>query len=326
MRRNSTLLGFMLCAVCSACVWMGFNFIPALFLFMPALIAFIGLRFSTLYFIAAAAFTAVSAYFNAPGVWEGAGVIVMALIPGYLIMTLLRRRRPYRTAVCAAAAGSAAGMYCALCVPSLIAYANPFAALENSVEEIMQGAAALLQYTDPSAVTDEAFMSDLASLIPDMFMPGLIVSALASGLACVVICRALMLKTRYAGGLKPMARFRMWRLSKSFCIGCLVLFAGALIVLYSEINGAYGIWNTVLTIIILPFALQGISYQIFIQQVRKPPLWAKLMFWAPIALLFPVSLLLLAALGLIEQARHLRARILAVMEKESRTGGKDGRD
>ncbi len=123
-------------------------------------------------------------------------------------------------------------------------------------------------------------------------------------LLCVRLCR------RAGTPIKPMHRFMLWQMPKSFMGGMIILALGTLLASLIGVSAMDAVVAAVGVIVLLPFAVQGLSVLWFILHVRRPGGIMSGLLVVILVFTFPMSILSLAIMGAFEQLIHLRRRML----------------
>ena len=222
----------------------------------------------------------------------------------------LRFKKPYRTAAVSAAAAIAAGYYCLLCLPSLLAGEGPFAAMEETLLTLADAMASLGREFaqagfDAAATEPMVELLRAASLLAPEITCIIIVSCgMAFGLMDVVLARRMALAAK--AQLKPMAPFPLWQLSKNYTIGAAVLFVSALLVLLLKLNNANAVFVVAECVIFLPLMLMGVCFMDFLTRITGGNgKLRRALFYVCIVMLFPYSAIFLHLFGLQYLIAHI---------------------
>lgn len=225
----------------------------------------------------------------------------------------LRFKKPYRTAAVSAAAAIAAGYYCLLCLPSLLAGEGPFAAMEETLLTLADAMASLGREFaqagfDAAATEPMVELLRAASLLaPEITCIMIVSCGMAFGLMDVVLARRMALAAK--AQLKPMAPFPLWQLSKNYTIGAAVLFVSALLVLLLKLNNANAVFVVAECVIFLPLMLMGVCFMDFLTRITGGNgKLRRALFYVCIVMLFPYSAIFLLILGLVDRISRLRRR------------------
>lgn len=277
---------------------------PCLFL-LPALLAYPilrGQRGLALFTFAAAVLGVLAASA------QEAGYMLAAFLPAALLLALFfRRGLPYRSALSALALCFALARYAMLCLPSLLAGEEAYAAVRAQIALVMEAYVQMgsLVGLAPSAAL-AALMEEMA---PEITMVVVIAPALLFALLNVLLLRFACVRTGIE--LRPMAPYYEWRLSKESLTGALILLGGALIVRFFSLKNAAAVSTAIETLLLCQFALNGFCYMDFmaLQVLRQPP-WRRAMRYVLYGLFFMygATVIYLAVMGLLDCLLSLRAR------------------
>ncbi len=161
------------------------------------------------------------------------------------------------------------------------------------------------------------FGSTLAAKLP-IIMPATICALSAfMGLFNMLVCTRLLKRTNIE--LKNMNAFALWRLPKSFIQGLGLMALGTFLASLLRIHAMDAVVPAVLAVAIIPFSVQGLSTLRFFILLRTSRTLLQVLLIAIIVFSFPLSVLSLALVGLIEQMFKLRQRIIDKVEKWSKS-------
>ena len=164
----------------------------------------------------------------------------------------------------------------------------------------------------PQARIDEFALTytRLAVMLPTYMPAALCMIGAAMGLSNLLFCMRFCRKTIADATIKPMRRFIFWRLPRSFIRGAMFLIAGTFVLFLLDAPGIQAASNVVSTIIMIPFAVQGVSvlFFMFYTGMTRPHMRALLII--ALVLSFPVSVFFLMLYGALEQLFHLRRRLM----------------
>lgn len=242
------------------------------------------------------------------GIYYALEALAGVCVPAAIYYFAFSRRKPYRSALAAAAVSITAGQYFRYALVDLMAGSAPFTNLAALVREV--GGVMAAGGAQTGALADNALfletIGDMADLVPDIMLAAIIAVSMAAALFGTVLCYLL---ARKRTELKPMARLADWKLSKTFFFGSLILGAAAAIAGLSKLNSGTSITLALLTVALLPLAAQGVAMQVFVYCMRKRGRGFQIAVWVMSALLFPYSIMYFAVGGLMEQLMHMRRRL-----------------
>ncbi len=281
-------------------------FVPFAAHLMPAFLAFV--------------FAAWGAYGIVPAL-AGASAVTLAFLPpaeaGYLLALyvpaaliagfFIRKKLPWRTAVVASAFAMGAAMYLNLCLPSMLAGSNPFAAFKEAIAETSR---ALLDEFGALAPRDEAALSlvreaflTLRDIAPQIAMYIIAGASMFFSLVNVLIARALAKKA--GAEMRPMAHFALWQLSEQYAYASLAAIAGVLAVMFIGLENADAVFALGTSVVVMPLMLTGICYVEFnIRMGGRNKQGRRVAFYIFAALLLPYSLIFLGLMDRITKARR----------------------
>lgn len=282
--------------------------VPVGMLVVPGLFAYLLLAGGTAQYLVALAVVGA-------GVFAIGGVnglpFLLLFLPAPLYMGLmLKRKAAYFETALACAGMFAALLYLSLNLPDLLAGEAPFSSMQQMTAKVLEETKALPMYemlhADAKALYDSTAGS-IVSLVPvgaPAFICGLAAFCALGNLICCV-------KMSAAAGapVRPLRKFMLWQLPKSFSTGMLILAAGVLLLYLLEFAAADAVLLAVVALGVIAFAVQGISMIAFLLHARKGK--GRGMLIALIVLLvftFPACIISLALVGLMEQFTRLRQR------------------
>ena len=278
---------------------------------LPAFLAFIACAWGMGCFALSCA-CAVAATALGCGLDMGAAAYMTGLfLPASVILALMiSAKRPWRTAVGLCCAALCAGLYCVVCLPSLIAGGGTFDTMVNVAKDIVYG-------TDTAFVyLREAFSrllpADYISLLPDLMpaMTTVFIMTLGMGLGFfdVIIARSLL--KRAGAQVRPMAPMPEWQLTRSFSWGAVILLIGLLVIVLNNIVYSEAISAAIELIVMAPYMLMGVCFFEFTGRKRAGNRAVRRVLGAAaLTLLMPYSLYGLALGGFIERTFRIRERI-----------------
>lgn len=297
----------------------------AVFLLLPAIYGFVWAAWGSAC-VAAALGTAAVALFACFGGSLDALYALGLFVPASLCVGYcLRNKKPYRTAAVSAAAAIAAGCYCLLCLPSIIAGKGPFAGVEEmllAVADAMKEVGGQLTGSGtavaPEAVENVVESIRSASLLaPEITCAMIVASGMAFGLLDVVLARRMAFVAKVE--LRPMAPFGLWQLSKNYTVSACVLLAAAVVTLLLRLNNASAVLIVAECVVLLPILLMGMCFMDFLTRVTAGNgALRRAISYVCIILLFPYSAVLLLILGLVDRVTRLRRRFRVREDKEQK--------
>lgn len=281
---------------------------PLLYL-LPALMAF------TLCFPAGCTLLALAIATAGTALLSGAEWMygLAYFLPATAVLVLcVRKKLSYRGAVMGASACFAIARYMDICLPSLLAGKDAFALMREVMTQITASVVSMAEATGhPIPAQTAALVVDFT---PQFTVLMVLLPALLFGFADVLLARFLCLR----GGmeLRPMAKMRHWQLSTDDLIGAGILTAGAIAVRVMALRYAGAIIWAIELILLAEFALNGLCYTVFTNQViRRRSTTGCVVQYLLYALFLPYSLFMLAILGLAECLLKLRRRYDAGMRQ-----------
>jgi len=244
---------------------------------------------------------------------SGMLLAAMTVAASLLLFYLLHRRIGYFDTAMAVAALFTLMLYLLIGVRDVISGATAFHSVSEMFSELY--AEFLAAANSAPGITAEQLRlmqdagPDIAAQIP-VYMPAILCGAGGlMGLANVLVCAKL---GRDAGvQLRPMRRFMFWRIPTDFMWGVLVMGAGLLIASAAGVTAMDAVAAAVLTVALMPFAIQGCSLLWFLSYVRRSGMFSGVMLFIVVLFTLPASLVVLVSLGVAEQAFHIRRRIIA---------------
>ena len=286
------------------------SFVPLLLMLLPGFFAFVAAAWGPVY-LGIALFTSALCAFAAAGLDIFTGILLLCLyVPATLVLVYhLVKKRPWRNAAAITAGALAAGLYCMLCLPSLLAGQGPFGQfteIMTTVTRQLVQAARDLQAPAATISLLEDYAAYLQLMAPDLLTSLLVAMAMACGFFDTLIARGLC---RAAGTpLRPMTAFHNWQLGKSFTYALLILLAGAFAVLLLDLNNATAMATAIEWIIGAPLALMGICFIAYYRRLRQKGTLYLVIAYGLIFLLLPTSSYILIGLGFFDRILRIRKR------------------
>ncbi len=282
---------------------LGGLFVPVLLL-LPVALAYVALCWGGAYtlfaFVAAGAGAAFAAGPQAPY------ALALLLPAAAALIVFFQRRLAYRSAVGCVTACFAIAYYLELCLPSLLAGQDAYAAMRELTRQVLSlydAMGAAMGYTLPAA-----FSAALLDMTPQFTMITVMATAMAFAFANVLLLRYAAQK----GGarLRPMAKLWDWRLTRESLVGAGILAVGAIAVRVLALTNAGAITVTIEMILLGEFALNGFCYSEYISRVLTRQSGARrALRYAIYILFFPYSLVVLCLTGIAECIFNLRDRL-----------------
>lgn len=262
-------------------------------------------------FVLAAAVSAAGIYLltGVTGLW-----ILAMLVPASICLTImLRKKGSYFDTALFTAAIYTACIYLLLNLTDIRNGSPAFYSLQQFFTQTWSSSLSL-SASMPELVAPEqlALLESagrvLAAQLP-VYMPAVLCAfggllGLFNLLLCVRLCR------RADVPIKPMHRFMLWQLPGSFTGGMITMALGVLLASLVGVSAMDAIVAAVFTLVLLPFAVQGLSVLWFILHVRGRGGIMSGLLVVILVLTFPMSVLSLAIMGAFEQLIHLRRRML----------------
>jgi uncharacterized protein YybS (DUF2232 family) len=284
-------------------------YVPALLIAVPGVLAFTWIAFGPLAFVLAV-LPGIAAAFMAADTMTAALFIFTWLPSAAVLAVFAIKQKSWRETLFYVSALLCAGYYLFMCLPSLIAGQPAFGSIVSAAEKMSPELIESFRAAgaDP-AMLDEftASLEAMTSMIPEVMLSIVLGAGIFSGLISVVAAKALSRKA-YAP-IRPMAKFELWQLPKGFLWGAIFMFAVALIGMLSGYTGFEAVYFAVLSVILIPLAVQGLSFEFYLTGRRKNPALARTVLFLALVLLFPFSIAALELLGTLEQMLKVRMRL-----------------
>ena len=240
---------------------------------------------------------------------------MLALLP-VILCVYAKKRLPHRYALLVLAVVLCLGNYFwAALVPMLNGEA-PYSALAEAWDSTV-----VASFT--SVFTEELagysgmleFLNSFTELLPNMFMPSVVLSAEFSAITLIFGFR--LWQKVFRKEPLPMAKFHNWRLPQSSIIGAIILIVGIILVYAFKVQQATAIALTFGLIVVSMFSVQGLAYLMFVLRITRSPKIMRVLLWVIAALLVPYSMILLAFIGLTEQIQKKRRKVLEYIKQEN---------
>jgi uncharacterized protein YybS (DUF2232 family) len=296
----SVLIG----AGCALCVY-----IPALLAVVPGILAFTWIAFGPFAFILAALPGIFAAFLSTDTLT--AALLIFIWLPAAAVLAVFAvKRKPWRETLFYACAVLCLGYYLFMCLPSLMAGQPAFGGIVSAAETMSAELTDSFKAAGADAALLEEFSGNLdliTSAIPKVMLSFILAMGIFSGLISAVTAKALARKTN--AGIRPMAKFELWQLPKGFLWGAIFMFAVALIGMLSGYIGFEAVYLAVITVILIPLAVQGLCFEFYLTGRRKNPALARTILFLAVVLLFPFSIAALELLGTLEQMLKVRIRL-----------------
>ncbi len=245
--------------------------------------------------------------------WTATAYIAGVLLPTAVALALLLRRGKgaYADMAMIAAALLSVGFYAYVCLPSLLETGNAFSAVQQIFYDTRDAAqelgAGTLGLTDAQLALMNGSLESAASAVPSV----LTAIVCAAGSLCGLFNLLIAQKLCYKAGLplRRMTKFTRWRLPPSSIVGFAILVAGCIVLAIVGVEWITAVWITVLTVIMLPLLIQGLSTALFFLTHNRMNAVVYVLFFLLVLFFLPYALIVLAFLGIFEQAFRLRDRI-----------------
>ena len=285
--------------------------LPIIFAVAPGFLAYLGVAGCWGRLLLGAAVFAAALYGmgGLSALWA-LGVVV----PGAVCLAfMLRRKKSYFDAALYTAGLHAAGLFCLLCLPDILAGRNAYAGIQETfrqIGEMMVQQAQAVQGQMMGGI-DAALLEQagrqLAASVP-FVMPAIIcVFGAFAGLISLLCCKGL--SRRRGADLKPMAPFCLWRVPKSAVAGMATLAAGLLVCTWLDVPAMDAVAPACIVVIGAPFLVQGLCLTDFLMRMRRSGCLTIGALVGIVLLLIPYSILSVTVLGFAEQLLQLRKRI-----------------
>ena len=291
-------------------------FSEVLLMLLPALMGFVFAAWGSVCF-ALSATVAVAGVVAVLGVQPQAVYAVAMFLPAsFLIGAALKHKRAYRGAVAGSAACIGVASFLQLCLPSILAGLDPFAAHLSLLEEmapiVVEATVAL-----GSDITAGQFIALGRILVPQLVMLSIVCGAIVFAFADVLLARLFALKQGVE--LKPLSKVHDWQVSKDFLYGSIVLVVGVIVVRWLSLKNQDAIAMALECIIAAPYALAGFGFLEFatIYAAKRQMAGRRALNIVMLVLFFPYSLLLLVILGFMDRVFGFRNRYKNRVQDES---------
>jgi len=288
-------------------------YMPLLLLLMPALLAFVLAAWGGICF-AVGTGTAAILTFVLLGAADGVSVLVVFLPAAFIIGRCLSSRKPYRSAVIGSTLALAAGYYCLICLPGILAGESPFLVMEQfflSMADMLAAQAAPLLESGLILEEDVALMVDmtrsLSLMAPEMTVGSIAILSMGFGLLDVLIARML---TKRSMDLRPMAPFHRWQLSRQYTVISFLALGTALVTYLFKLSNASAVFIAAECVVLLPVVLMGLCFLEFLSKIPgSGGNVRRILTYVCIVLLIPYSLAFLLVIGFIDRLARIRRRV-----------------
>lgn len=303
----------LLCALFGLVAVLGI-YLDAVFPLLPAVFGFVWAAWGGICCAVSIA-TAAAVLFACAGATQTLYALALFAPASLCIGYCLRHEKPYRTAAVGAAAALAAGYYCSLCLPSILAGEEPFAGMEATILAFADAFAEMGGQLSQAATGDTVntaveMLRAMSLLAPEITCAVIACLSMGFGLFDVVLARRLAYAAKVQ--LKPMAPFPLWQLSKHYTVLSLLLLGTALVTLLLQLSNAGAVFVFAECVVFLPLMLMGVCFMDFLTRVlRGNGALRRVLFYACIVLLFPYSTIFLVILGLVDRISKFRRRFRA---------------
>lgn len=306
IKRPSILIALLIGAVGALCAWF-----PPLILVAPGLFAYLLLAGDVLRIFVAVALSALGAYALASvgGVVIYGGLILIALA----IVLMLKKQRAYFDTALLCAAIATVIFYLATNLHDLMNGNSAFYTLQEYYRAALQAMTAsggTFSSFLPAGQMDALIANGdyIAAQLPVIMPAALCLFGAVSALSSVVLAARLSVKAHVP--IRPMRRFIVWRLPKSFLWGAVVLIAGVIVLSFLDAPALDAITPAVLIVCALPFFVQGLSAYWFIMVVGQRGTANRILLIVLLIILPAPTLLVLTLFGMLEQFMHFRKRLV----------------
>ena len=293
-------------------------YIPLLVGVVPGFLAYLGAAGSLLQLLVASLVSAGLLYLLAStnGLW----LLLPLLLPAYAAAAALRKKSTHFNGLLLTSAAAASAIYGLLCFPSLLAGYPAFYGVEQAMGrffelfETMPEMGTMPNMEAMLSMASLGNMEDLRRMLTaqiQVIVPCL--ACLAGGVMGFVtyLLPYPLTKKQPDRPLRPMVRFRMWRVPKSAAWGIVTLLAATLIAALGDfVPNMDAVIPAVMVIALLPFAVQGLSLIVFLSTLPRPGCFQLWLVLPLLILTFPTCLLTVCLLGLIEQFMKIRLRYI----------------
>ncbi len=262
-------------------------------------------------------FAVASALFaGAAFLWQNTSGLLMAalVLPAAICMgVMMRKKAAYFDIAFACAALYTAAIYLKISLPDLISGSPAFYSLQQNWDAFIKYAVITFSQGPYQAPADQLAMWEQLgrelSVELVIYMPAIICTTGAlTGLINVLFCKRL--SRRANAPIKPMRPFLLWQIPQSSFYGMLTMAAGTFIAFELNVFAIDSVIPAVYMIAAVPFAIQGLCVLWFTQQVRRSGMGSLLFLFVLLFFTFPLSILSLGIVGLVEQVFHLRRKYL----------------
>lgn len=290
---------------------------PVGLMLMPALLAFAGTVWGY-GALAIAAITAAGGIICLAGTVDAGiiGLLVMSIPAGAASAYIFKNRLPYRSAAVIGAFFAALGIYIITCVPALLNGEGPFGhylQVAAAFGRAAKKAAAEMGVDGERLELLRKMTAQIEYRAPDMAMVAMMGMGMGAGLVNTVAARALC--SAAGAGVKPMARFYAWQLSRGFTRGSIVMVIGAIIISSLKINNYSAIVAAVECAVAGPYSLMGVCLMAFMVKMKLRGRVFTVVSVTALVLLFPYSVYGLCIMGAVDRLFRLRRSYMERMQK-----------
>ncbi len=244
--------------------------------------------------------------------WETAAYLAGMLLPTAVVLGVWLRhgKGAYMDMAMAAAALISLGIYAYVCLPSLIATGNAFYAVQQVFYGTRDAAAEMganaLGLTDAQLALMNGSLEEAARAVPNILTAVICTAGSLCGLFSFLVAQKLCFKAGLP--LRRMTKFTLWRLNPGSIIGFAILVAGCIVLALIGVEWITAVWITVLAVILIPLLIQGLSTVLFFLSSNRMNPFLYVLFFLLVLFFLPYTLIILAFLGIFEQAFRLRSR------------------
>lgn len=187
-------------------------------------------------------------------------LVVIACASAAFLYVMQKKHMGNVVNVGAIAGVAIAALYCAICLPGILSGAGAFTAVQAEVDSLAasfrQALEAAAATTDEMRALYDTYFTALSEGVVLAVVPAICMSGMLIGLGNVLLFRLFARKGDF--GLAPMRPFRLWAIPRELTIGLCVMFIGAAILNFAELDYAQSVSLTVNVLAGLPLTLQGL--------------------------------------------------------------------
>ncbi|MDL2218551.1 YybS family protein [Christensenellaceae bacterium OttesenSCG-928-M15] len=284
---------------------------PLLLIFTPGLFSYLALGAGMAAFLLAALVAGALSYLLVG--LGGVYMFVCTLLVGLCLFVMLKKKAAYFDTALFSAAIVTMMLYLSMNLYDLLSGNTAFYTMQQIMREFWSMGlydtgvfAGVLTQAQWEIYVDMG--QAYANALPDVLPAAICALGAAFGLTNTIL--AGRFSGRAGLDVKPMRRFSLWKLPRSFSSGLFIMAVGLIIVNEAGLPAANAVTYAVLAVIMLPLFVQGLSTYWFFTNVRRQKSFVK---WGMVVLLvltFPTCLVIMGIFGLTEQIIKLRERIM----------------